>query len=143
MRSTIPLPPSCDRTPDDLLYGVRSAIDMQDVNQLAKHYHWPGATDLQAEKLMDRLEATVNAPLIDIQLLYAGEPESSPALIENEQYADSAMTEEFDYPVYPPAPVHRAPYALRVTQFLSSTNTQAQSSTFRLQRHFECWWIRY
>lgn len=144
MRSTIPLPPSCDRTPDDLLYGVRSAIDMQDVNQLAKHYHWPNVSDAQAEKLLDRLEKLVNSPLIDIQLLYPAEPEPEAYSFEQVETADATDSMEDDLSsLYQAASPRRAPYALKVSQYQSTVNTQTQTSTFHLQRYFDCWWIRY
>lgn len=141
-RPYIALPPSCNRNPDDLLYGIRSAINMNDVNQLAKQYHWVGITTAQAELLMNRLEVLVKNPLIDIQLLYPVAAENKQALIElnydSEAYLDDA--EELDTAQQ----ARRAqPYALRVVQYLSNTNNQTHSSTFRLQRHFECWWIRY
>jgi hypothetical protein len=28
-------------------------------------------------------------------------------------------------------------------QFQSVTGSQAHSTVFRLQRHFDCWWIRF
>ncbi len=141
-RPYIALPPSCNRNPDELMYGIRSAINMNDVNQLAKQYHWPEVSDAQAELLMNRLEVLVNNPLIDIQLLYPVAAENEQALIElnhdSETYLDDAGE--------PDAVQHARrsqPYALRVVQYLSNTNNQTHSSTFRLQRHFECWWIRY
>lgn len=141
-RPYIALPPSCNRNPDELMYGIRSAINMNDVNQLAKQYHWVGITDTQAELLMNRLEVLVNNPLLDIQLLYPVAAENEQALIElnhdSEAYLDDAGELEASQQA------RRAqPYALRVVQYLSNTNNQTHSSTFRLQRHFECWWIRY
>jgi hypothetical protein len=141
-RPYISLPPSCNRSPDDLLYGIRSAINMNDVNQLAKQYHWVGITDAQAEQLMNRLELLVKNPLIDIQLLF-------PASIENEQLLSNtgvdpaSVLDLVDDTYAVPQQRRSTPYALRISQYLSNTNSQTQSSTFRLQRHFDCWWIRY
>jgi hypothetical protein len=141
----IALPPSCNSSADELLYAVRSAIDMHDVNQLAKQYHWPGISDAQAELLMNRLEILANSTLIDIQLLY-------PTSAENEQHlsnTDTGSTSESDWEqivsdTYAVPQKRRSnPYALRVSQYLSNTNSQTQTSSFRLQRHFDCWWIRY
>jgi hypothetical protein len=141
-RSYISLPPSCNRSPDDLLYGIRSAINMSDVNQLAKQYHWPGVSDAQAEQLMNRLELLVKNPLIDIQLLYPVEAEKEQALIDPDQDSETFLDETGE-PGTTQQTTRAQAYALRVVQYLSNTNNQTQSTTFRLQRHFDCWWIRY
>lgn len=143
-RSYVAMPPSCSRSPDDLLYGVRSAIDMRDTNQLAKHYHWLNVSDAQAEQLMDRLEKLVNSPLLDIQLMYPAEAVSGRASSDHEAGfdAEGGLDEAADD--YPAAPNRRAPpYALKLMQFQTVAGTQAHSTVFRLQRHFDCWWIRY
>ena len=141
-RPYVALPPSCNRSHDDLLYGIRSAINMNDVNQLAKQYHWVGITNAQAELLMNRLEVLVKNPLIDIQLLYPAEPENEETLVDQEHESEAYLDDAGELDAAQQA--RRAqPYALRVVQYLSNTNNQTHSSTFRLQRHFECWWIRY
>jgi hypothetical protein len=143
-RSYAAMPPSCSRTPDDLLYGVRSAIDMRDTNQLAKHYHWPDVSDAQAEQLMDRLEKLVNSPLLDIQLMYPAEAGSVRPSSGHEAGFDAEGGLDESADDYPAAPNRRvAPYALKLIQFQTVTGTQAHSTVFRLQRHFDCWWIRY
>ncbi len=143
-RSYVAMPPSCSRTPDDLLYGVRSAIDMRDTNQLAKHYHWLNVSDAQAEQLMDRLEKLVNSPLLDIQLMYPVEAESGQASSGNESGFDTEGGTDEVIDDYPATPYRRVPpYALKLMQFQTVTGTQAHSTVFRLQRHFDCWWIRY
>lgn len=143
-RSYVAMPPSCSRTPDDLLYGVRSAIDMRDTNQLAKHYHWLNVSDAQAEQLMDRLEMLVNSPLLDIQLMYPAEAVSGQPVSGHEAGfdAEGGLDEAIDD--YPAAAYrHVPPYALKLMQFQTVTGTQAHSTVFRLQHHFDCWWIRY
>jgi hypothetical protein len=142
-KARVNLPPSCNTSPEELLYAVRSAINMNDVNQLAKQYHWPGVTDAQAEQLMNRLELVVNSPLIDIQLLYPTNAVSETLLTNTDvDFIKDGRDEPAD--TYSNStPRLQAPYALRVLQYISNTNSQTQSSTFRLQRHFDCWWIRY
>lgn len=134
-RIHVAAPPSCSRMPDDLLYGVRSAVDMRDTNQLARYYHWPDVTDAQAIQLMDRLERVVNSPLMDIQLVYPDEPERP--LFEDYDALDD------DSAAYRAEAPRRAPYALKLVQFQTSAATQTQSTVFRLRRHFDCWWIQY
>jgi hypothetical protein len=143
-RGYVAMPPSCSRTADDLLYGVRTAVDMRDTNQLAKHYHWLNVSDAQAEQLMDRLEKLVNRPLLDIQLIYPAEPGSGPSSSGSEDGFDTEDGSDGDVDGYQAAPHRRAPpYALKLMQFQSVTGSQAHSTVFRLQRHFDCWWIRF
>lgn len=130
-RTAIPAPPSCNASVDDLVYSVRIAIDMHDINQLAKHYHWPGVSDAQAEALMNRLEKLVNQPTLDIQLQY---PQ-----VQDESNADF----DYQYSELPAELPPRTPYGLKVLQYASSTDDTMRSTEFRLQRHFNCWWIRY
>jgi hypothetical protein len=129
-RAGIPAPPACNAGAVDLQYSVRTAIDMRDINQLAKHYHWPGVTDAQAETLMDRLEKLLLKPVLDIQLLYSQ--------VAPEPGLDYRSPDEVDIELSA-----RTPYGLKITQYQSSANDTLQSTTFRLQRHFNCWWIRY
>lgn len=134
-RTRLAVAPSCSRSPDDLVYGVRTAIDMRDTNQLAEHYHWVGVSDAQAEQLMDRLERIVNSPLMDIQLLYPDQAERPlPGEEGNVAYDDGEV---------PEITRQRAPYALRLLQFRSDASSQTQSSVLRLRRHFDCWWMQF
>lgn len=135
-------PPACSATADDLLYNVRNAIDSHDVNLLARSYHWPGLGDTQAESILDRLDALVQRPLVDIQLQFAITPG---ALESTEPVSDDASAEagpEADETVYIPA-VPRSPHGLKVLQYASPTSTEVIGTRFGLQRHFDCWWIRY
>jgi hypothetical protein len=129
-RAGIPAPPACNSTAEDLQYSVRTAIDMRDINQLAKHYHWPGVTDAQAETLMDRLEKLLLKPVLDVQLLY---PQATP-----EPGLDYRSPDEMEIGL-----VARTPYGLKITQYQGNANDTLQSTAFRLQRHYNCWWIRY
>jgi hypothetical protein len=140
-RSYVAMPPSCSRTPDDLLYGVRSAIEMRNTNQLAKYYHWLNVSDAQAEQIMDRLEKLVNSPLMDIQLVFPAQPEQP--LLDGGYGVEENADTEFSGDMITAAPNRRAPYALKLMQYQSSTSSEAHSTVFRLQRHFDCWWVRY
>lgn len=129
-RAGIAPPPACNTSIADLQYSVRTAIDMRDINQLAKHYHWPSVSDAQAEILMDRMEKLLVQPLLDIQLLYSQ--------VEPEPQLEYRNPDERDAEVSA-----QTPYGLKITQYRNNDNGALQSTTFRLQRHFNCWWIRY
>ncbi len=135
-RTGLPPPPACSKSPDDLLYSVRSAIDMKDVNQLVKSYHWVGVSQEQSESLLGRLDAMADRPLLDVQLLY---PE-----LDTQTLPDSSESELYDAGDYSTRePTRTLPHALKVMQYRSNTATETVSTVFRLQRHYECWWIRF
>jgi len=135
-RTGLPPPSSCSKGPDDLLYSVRSAIDMKDVNQLVKSYHWLGVSQDQSESLLGRLDAMADRPSLDVQLLY---PE-----LETQTLPDSSESELYDAGDYSTRePTRTLPHALKVMQYRSNTATETVSTVFRLQRHYECWWIRF
>lgn len=129
-------PPACSKSPEDLLYSVRSAIDMKDVNQLVKSYHWVGVSQEQSESLLARLDAMADRPLLDLQLLY---PQAQMDVL-TETPADEASE---DGGAAYRAPTRALPYALKVMQYRSVTATETVSTVFHLQRHFQCWWIRF
>jgi hypothetical protein len=135
-RTGLPPPPACSKSPEDLLYSVRSAIDMKDVNQLVKSYHWVGVSQEQSESLLARLDAMVERPLLDVQLLY---PEMVTDTVS--ELAPESMTDESEN-VYR-EPLQKPPYGLKVMQYRSNTATETVSTVFRLQRHYQCWWIRF
>jgi hypothetical protein len=130
-RPAFPLPESCNHSASGLLYNVRTAIDTQNVNQLAKYYHWVGLSDVQAKNVLTRLEQLVSKPLADIRLIQAYQASAPVDTIEPEIDAEIQVAE-------PPS----SPIGLKVIQF-QSNNTDLESTQFRLQRNFNCWWIRY
>ena len=135
-RTGMPPPPACSKSPGELLYSVRSAIDMKDVNQLVKSYHWVGVSQEQSESLLGRLDAMADRPLLDVQLLY---PE-----LDTQTLPDSSESELYDAGDYSTRePTRTLPHALKVMQYRSNTATETVSTVFRLQRHYECWWIRF
>ena len=135
-RTGLPPPPACSKSPDDLLYNVRSAIDMKDVNQLGKNYHWVGVSQKQSEGLLARLDAMVGRPLLDVQLLY---PEMVTDTVS--ELAPESMTDESENVYW--EPLQKSLYGLKVMQYGSNTATETVSTVFRLQRHYQCWWIRF
>lgn len=124
-------PPACSRSPEQLQWAVRAALDARDVNELAKSYHWTGVSSAEAEALMTRLDRLARTPALDVQLVYAeaGTP------------ASDGLPEEDGNPASESRP--RAPAALKVVSYREDGGAGTASTAFRLQRHFGCWWIRY
>lgn len=135
-------PPACSSTANDLLYNVRIAIDSHDVNLLARSYHWPGLGDAQVESVLNRMDALVQRPLVDIRLLYP-EPAVSPDMAANDADAASDDLESNPGGEQPAVNHTPTPYGLKLQQYASSTSNEILSTRFGLQRHFNCWWIRY
>jgi len=65
----------CPRVLSQLVGEIGAAIQGRDVNRLASVYDWSGVSNASASRLLDRLEAMVDRPLVDIAPVYpAGEP---------------------------------------------------------------------
>lgn len=125
----------CARSPDDLLFGVRSALDAQDVNKLAAFYHWTGVGTDESVRLMNRLEALSKRPLVDVALV--GFEDDSYGY----GYGDSDYTMFGDTPHA--GPDHSVPDRIRIEQMRNPESAAAVRTTFHLQKNLGCWWIRY
>lgn len=117
-----PLHPGCPRTLQDLVFEVSAAIDTRDTNRLAGVYAWSGMSNSAGYALMDRLQAIVERPLVDIVPIYPGEASASGG----------------DY--YPQATVRRPPVAMRLEQTLANGTTPSRT-VLGLRRGFGCWWV--
>lgn len=106
--------PVCARGLRDIHFEVSSAIESKDVNRLAGVYHWPGMSSRQGYDVMQRLQAIVDRPLVDLQPIYPG--------------ADDAHV------------ARRAPVGFRVEQVSGRGSTPVRA-VLGLRRHLDCWWI--
>ena len=141
-RAAMTAPPACSRSSDDLLYNVRIAIDSHDVNLLARSYHWPGLGDSQVESVLNRLDAMVQKPLVDIRLLFAAAPARQLEIEADSGNSVESAESDADNVMYADAPP-QIPYGLKVLQYASPTDTRVVGTAFGLHRYFDCWWIRY
>ena len=106
-------PIGCARRRQDLVIGVRAAIDARDVNYLAAFYHWPGLSPAGARGALDQLEAIAARPLLAIAVI-----------------AGDSDTEQ------------RRPRALQLEQALADGGIGTLRVRFELHRHAGCWWLR-
>ncbi|MFP7722145.1 hypothetical protein [Lysobacter sp. A3-1-A15] len=113
----------CARNLQDLLFEVTSAIDSRDPNRLAAVYHWTGMSGRTGYSILDRLDAITQRPLVDIIPVMPATPAG------------------LDGSYYPQASVRQLPIGLRVEQTLANGSTPS-TTTFGLQRHLGCWWLR-
>jgi len=137
---------SCARNQDDFLFGVRSALESRDVNRLADYYHWTGMGTAAAYRLMDRLSAFSELPLVDVQLVSSRErepdegPGSSPYPEVLDPFGpDDAVAEAV---AAPPRPTHPADL-LRVDQMRGSEDLGIQATYFHLRSNAGCWWMQF
>ncbi|MFT3805714.1 hypothetical protein [Arenimonas sp.] len=160
---------SCALSRDDLLYGVRAALEAQDVNKLAAYYLWTGIGTREAYALMDRLSRFSEQPLMDVQLVMPerrddpfaerddtvdtpplalpGPLTDTPADAsdpETPNSAEQSLREESPLlPAPPPARRGPGPRMMRVDQTRAQDDAGSVITYFRIVPSAGCWWIRY
>ena len=129
----------CSRTLSDLVYQISAAVEARDVNRLASVYQWSGVSNESANRILDRLEAVVNRPLVDIVPV---RPEPAPDLSTSPVLPDApGPAAETDYAQdYPLTRRQPRPTGLRLEQTLANGSTPSQT-TFGLHRSYNCFWI--
>ena len=110
--------PACPRTLRDLAFEVSSAVESHDVNRLAGVYLWNGTGTRAGYALMDRLQAVVDRPLVDLQPIWPGAGDDP----------------------YPTTVPTRPPAGLRLEQTSRRGSTPIRT-VFGLRKHLDCWWI--
>jgi hypothetical protein len=134
--------PGCARNIDDLLFEMNTAFQAHDANRLAGVYHWTGMSGSTAYNVMERLDAIVQRPLVEIVPVMPEEETAPPAADPVPPYpafTDAPGQTPAETPAGPPRP--RGPVALRVEQTQQNGSTPART-VFGLQKHFGCWWIK-
>lgn len=114
----------CPRTVQDLVYEVTSAIDHRDPNKLAALYHWPGMSSDEGYRVLERLTAIAERPLVDVSPVMPPAPDG------------------VDGELYPQTTVRQAPIGLRVEQTLANGSTPSRTQ-FGLRKHLDCLWISF
>jgi len=108
----------CPRVLSQLVGEIGAAIQGRDVNRLASVYDWSGVSNASASRLLDRLEAMVDRPLVDIAPVYpTGDP--YPAAMASDAGAAPA----------PPIPSVPDPAASGPAAWMPSWETRASVAT--------------
>lgn len=123
---------SCSRTLSDLVYQITAAVDSKDVNRLASVYQWAGVSNVAANNILDKLEAIVQRPLVDIAPV---RPQPAPVVDEN-----GVVIDENSDGYYPQTATRQRPVGLRLEQTLKNGSTPSQT-VFGLRRSYNCFWI--
>lgn len=125
----------CARTVHDLMYEMTSAFDSHDANRLAGVYHWTGMSGNSAYSILDRLDAMVQRPLVDLIPVMPAAPVGEGGA----DVGDGATSVDGEY--YPQSSVRKAPVALRVEQTQANGITPSRT-VFGLRKHLGCWWVQ-
>jgi hypothetical protein len=122
----------CSRTLSDLVYQITAAVENKDVNRLASVYQWTGVSNASANRVLDRLEAIVRRPLVDIAPVF---PQPPPITDDN-----GVVIDENSDGYYPQTTARQRPTGLRLEQTL--TNGSTPSRTYLgLRRSYNCFWV--
>jgi hypothetical protein len=138
---------SCARRLSDLVGQIQSASDARDVNRLAGVYWWSGLSSAAAGKVIERLDAILQRPLVDIAPVFPEPAAYVPPEPAPFTYADGTLVDG-SRPQYSPdtsqvtaTPYQRPrPIGLRLEQTLANSATPART-TLWLRRQYNCFWI--
>lgn len=122
----------CSRTLSDVVYQITAAIENKDVNRLASLYQWNGVSNASANGILNRMEAIVRRPLVDIAPV---RPRPAPVVDENGEVFDDNSDG-----YYPQTATRQRPVGLRLEQTLANGSTPSQT-VFGLRRSYNCFWI--
>lgn len=132
---------TCARSQDDLLDGVRSALESRDPNRLAEFYHWSGMAHAEGYRLMARLASFAERPLLDVQLVHSAERRGPPPPFPSSTHGNP-YDPRYEEAEPPPAPRHRADL-LRVDQMRGDEDYESQVTWFHLRSNAGCWWLQF
>lgn len=121
---------SCQRDLRGLIQELGFAIHQRDTNRLIGLYHWQGLSHSGGYRILDRLDAIAQRPLIDITAQRPAQP-----VMAQEQPGFAGWVSARDIPTAAP---QRAPTSLRVDQSGSGGTVH---TVFGLRRHLGCWWL--
>jgi hypothetical protein len=133
---------ACASTPEDLQWGVQSAIENNDVNRLAGFYEWTGFSSQDAEKVMNRLEIIAKQSLLSVEFIYPQIRRRLPTFENDDQQTSPLLPAEEVEPEYETY-YGSNPVGMAIYQYADKKNQRASSSRFGVVQHKRCWWIRY
>ena len=107
-------------------------IENKDVNRLASLYQWNGISNASANRILNKLEAIVDRPLVDIAPVRPAPP---PIFDE-----DGVVVDENSDGYYPQTAARQRPVGLRLEQTLKNGTTPSRT-VFGLRRAYKCFWI--
>lgn len=125
---------TCARRLSEVVAQIRSAVDARDPNRLSGIYAWSGLSSAEATRVMDRLDAIVQRPLVDIAPVFPRDPQLEPGEGHDEEVGEDPIMIS-NVPALRPRPV-----ALRLEQTLGRSATPSRT-LLKLRRQYNCFWI--
>ena len=148
--------PQCVRRLSELAQQIRTAVDARDVNRLSTLYWWNGVSDEAARRILDRLDAITQRPLVAIvpvlpnpssQTYPAATLPASGTLAAAEQRTPDAASATPQPSTGSAAGDNATPpraraTGLRLEQTLGGSATPT-SNVLSLRRQYNCFWISF
>lgn len=122
---------TCARTQEDLLWDLRGALETGDINRASGLFLWNGSDTAQTNRRLDQLNKISYQSLISVDLLY---PESEDYQVQFDDDGNIIETQ-------PPGPP--VPYGIKVEFYRNKKQTEIGSIRFGIQKHMECYWVRF
>ncbi|MCD9004985.1 hypothetical protein LDO31_01795 [Luteimonas sp. XNQY3] len=122
----------CQRQLRGLIHELSFAIDQRDTNRLASLYHWQGLSHSGGYRVLERLDAIAQRPLVNIT---AQRPAQT--VVAQQRTGFSGWVSARDIPTSAP---ERPPTSLRIDQTGASGGGTVET-VFGLRRHLGCWWV--
>lgn len=139
--------PQCVRRLSELAQQIRGAVDARDVNRLSTLYWWNGVSDEAARRILDRLDAITQRPLVAI-VPVVPEPAALPPATPDtlvQAHPVTSGTAPAQAPADPDpggAPQRARATGLRLEQTLGGSATPT-STVLSLRRQYNCFWISF
>ncbi|MGH8106532.1 MAG: hypothetical protein ACREO2_09445 [Arenimonas sp.] len=122
---------TCARTPDDLLWDLRGALESGDINRAAGLFLWTGNDTDQVNMRLDQLNKISYQSLITVDLLF---PETVDTQVKFDEDGNILETA----PKGPPVP-----YGIRVDFYTNKKQADTSSMRFGIEKHMQCYWVRF
>ena len=122
---------TCARTPDDLLWDLRGALESGDINRAAGLFLWSGNDTAQANKRLDQLNQVSYQSLISADLLF---PEIEDTQVQFDMDGNIIESRYRGPPV---------PYGVRIDYYRNKKQTEIGTFRFRLEKYLQCYWVRF
>lgn len=122
---------SCARTQEDLLWDLRGALETGDINRASGLFLWNGNDTAQSDKRLDQLNKISYHSLISVDLLF---PEDEDYQVTFDEDGNIVEKQRQGPPV---------PYGIKVEFYTNKKQTDIGSIRFGIERHVECYWVRF
>ena len=122
---------TCARTPDDLLWDLRGALETGDINRAAGLFLWSGNDTAQANKRLDQLNLVSSQSLVSADLLF---PETEDTQVQFDEDGNIIEARSKGPPV---------PYGIRIDYYRNKKQTEIGTMRFSLEKYLQCYWVRF